>query len=469
MVGQGKKNIGALAARRRRHTRTLAVTVVVLLLAAGSAVLVVAAPWDSGASGRKLTVATEPPPIVLAPQVVPVPDSAPIPSSAGLSAALTPALGNSDLGTFSGSVTDAESGAVLWNTEPDRPMTPASTTKVLTAAAAMLALPPDHRVSTTVVAGPQPNELVLVGGGDPTLTAQAVGEPSIYAGAPRLQDLVEQIKRSGAEVDTILVDTRAYSGPTLAKGWFPNDIGGGYIAPMEPVMIDGGRLKPLEDESPRTATPALDAGRLLAVELGLDPAKVRPGEASEGAAPVASVQSAPLRDRLGQMMGRSDNVLAEAIGREIAIEEKGDASFDGAVTAVLDTLTDAEFDLGGVTLHDLSGLSVDDRVPARVLDAIMTAAAGEAKPELRPMLDYLPVAGATGTLSDRYGAGDRAGAGWVRAKTGTLSDASALVGYVVDSSGRVLTFALMSNGRPPEASRPALDAVAATLQGCGCQ
>jgi D-alanyl-D-alanine carboxypeptidase/D-alanyl-D-alanine-endopeptidase (penicillin-binding protein 4) len=85
------------------------------------------------------------------------------------------------------------------------------------------------------------------------------------------------------------------------------------------------------------------------------------------------------------------------------------------------------------------------------------------------MLDDLPVAGATGTLSDRYASGDRTGAGWVRAKTGTLSVASVLTGYVVDVDGRVLTFTLMSNDRPPEVSRPALDDVAAVLRLCGCR
>jgi D-alanyl-D-alanine carboxypeptidase/D-alanyl-D-alanine-endopeptidase (penicillin-binding protein 4) len=96
-------------------------------------------------------------------------------------------------------------------------------------------------------------------------------------------------------------------------------------------------------------------------------------------------------------------------------------------------------------------------------------AAAVASP-LAPLLDYLPVAGGTGSLAVRFvdGGPERAGAGWVRAKTGTLSVSSALAGYVLDRDGRVMTFALMSNDRPPEASRPALDAVATTLRNCGC-
>jgi D-alanyl-D-alanine carboxypeptidase/D-alanyl-D-alanine-endopeptidase (penicillin-binding protein 4) len=234
-------------------------------------------------------------------------------------------------------------------------------------------------------------------------------------------------------------------------------------------MLDGGRLRPREDESPRSATPSLDAGRLLAAALGVDPATVTTGTAPSGAAPLASVESAPLRNRLDQMMSQSDNVLAEAVAREIAMKVGTEASFAGADAAITQTLGGAGFDLGGLTLHDASGLSVDDRIPARLLDEVLTVAAGSEQPKLRPLLDYLPVAGATGTLSDRYASGDRNGAGWVRAKTGTLSNASALVGFVTTVDNRVLTFSLMSNDRPPEVSRPALDALASTLRSCGCR
>jgi D-alanyl-D-alanine carboxypeptidase/D-alanyl-D-alanine-endopeptidase (penicillin-binding protein 4) len=139
-------------------------------------------------------------------------------------------------------------------------------------------------------------------------------------------------------------------------------------------------------------------------------------------------------------------------------------------------------------------LSTGDRIPPRVLDrvvaqaaapagatsaapptssatAVVTTGATTTGSPLAPLLDYLPVAGGTGTLAEggRFStARDRAAAGWVRAKTGTLSVSSALAGYVLDSDGRVLTFALMSNDRPPEASRPALDAIAAMLRSCGC-
>ncbi|BCN81990.1 D-alanyl-D-alanine carboxypeptidase/D-alanyl-D-alanine-endopeptidase [Prescottella equi] len=468
MAGDGKKKIGALAGRRRRNVRIL-MSLVAVLIVAVAALTIVLVQKDTSTAADGATTSAEPSPVTATPQVAPVPDDAPMPTPAALGAVLAPLVSNPALGAFTGVVADARTGTTLWSQNPDTPMTPASTAKILTAAAAMLSLSPDHRVETRVVQGSRPGELVLVGGGDPTLTAQPVGQPSYYPGAPRIADLVEQIRRAGAEVDSIVVDISAYAGPTMAQGWMPEDVAAGYIAPIESVMIDGARSDPFAEEPPRSATPALDAGRVLAQALGIDLARVTVGKAESGAAPVASVLSAPLRDRLGQMMRRSDNVLAETIAREVAVAKNSEASFTGATEAIGKTLYDAGFKTDGLTLHDGSGLSVDDRVPARLQADILTAAAGETKPQLRPMLDDLPVAGATGTLSDRYASGDRTGAGWVRAKTGTLSVASALTGYVVDVDGRVLTFALMSNDRPPEVSRPALDAVAGALRLCGCR
>lgn len=489
MVGGSGKNIGDLAARRRRRLWIGCGGGLAVLVAVALAALLVVRPWTDEFRHGGLTVADPPAPVRPAPQIAPAPSNAPAPSPTGLAAALGPVVANPDLGAFAGQVTDADSGTVLWSSDADLPMIPSSTAKILTTAAARLTLPLDQRVRTKVVAGAASNELVLVGGGDPTLTAQPDGK-GYYPNSARLSDLVTQIKAAARPVTTIIVDVSAYTGPTLAQGWYPTDVPEGSIAPIEPVMLDGGRLDPLVEYSPRSETPALDVGRRLAIDLGLDPALVRLGTATPDAAEVASVQSAPLRDRLRDMMVHSDNVLAETVGREIATASGGAQSFSGAVTALQNVLGKAGFDLAGMTMQDNSGLSVDDRIPARLLNRVLataaqpaavtgstgtttqanTVAAGNASlpSTLAPLLDELPVAGSTGSLTSRFVNGNRPAAGWVRAKTGTLSVSSTLVGYVLDRDGRVLTFALMSNDRPPELSRPALDAIAGTLRNCGC-
>ena len=88
---------------------------------------------------------------------------------------------------------------------------------------------------------------------------------------------------------------------------------------------------------------------------------------------------------------------------------------------------------------------------------------------LRPLVDLLPIAGGSGTLSNRFLDTDagRDAVGLLRAKTGSLTGTNALAGFVTDDSGRVLTFSMISNNAGPT-GRTAIDAVAAALRSCGC-
>ena len=192
--------------------------------------------------------------------------------------------------------------------------------------------------------------------------------------------------------------------------------------------------------------------------LGLDPAAVTIATAPSGARQLAVVQSAPLVQRLSEMMDHSDNVLAECIAREVAAAINRPQSFAGAVDAVTNRLSTAHVDTTGAALVDSSGLSVDDRLTAKTLDGVVQAAAGPDQPSLRALLDLLPIAGGSGTLADRFldPATDRGPAGWLRAKTGSLTAINSLVGVLTDHSGRVLTFAFISNDAGPN-GRNAMD------------
>jgi D-alanyl-D-alanine carboxypeptidase/D-alanyl-D-alanine-endopeptidase (penicillin-binding protein 4) len=149
-----------------------------------------------------------------------------------------------------------------------------------------------------------------------------------------------------------------------------------------------------------------DAGagrrRALAVALGVNPATVTTAPGPAAGDELASVQSAPLIERLRQMMSVSDNVMAESIAREVAGHDQRPRSFAGAVAAVTDRLSRAGVEMTGATLYDSSGLSVLDRLTATNLDEVVSLAAGPDQPALRPLVDLLPVAGGSGTLSDRF-------------------------------------------------------------------
>lgn len=423
-----------------------------------------------GGSGARVAVPPPRPPVVK-PGMVPVSDSAETPTVPGVAAALAPVAGDPNLGRLGGRITDAMTGKELWQVADDVPFVPASTNKVLTAAAALLTLDRQARISTRVVAG-GPNAqgpIVLVGAGDPTLSAAPPDVPTWYRGSPRLSDLVEQIRRSGVTPTAVQVDTTAFTGPTMAQGWDPSDVDNGDIAPIESVMIDSGRIQPSTVNSRRSRTPALDAGRELAKALGLDPGAVTIGTAPSGARQLAVVQSAPLVQRLSEMMDHSDNVLAECIAREVAAAINRPRSFAGAVDAITNRLSTGHIDTTGAALMDSSGLSVDDRLTAKTLDGTVQAAAGPDQPALRALLDLLPIAGGSGTLADRFldTATNQGPAGWLRAKTGSLTAINALVGVLTDRSGRVLTFAFLSNAAGPN-GRNVMDALASKLWTCGC-
>jgi serine-type D-Ala-D-Ala carboxypeptidase/endopeptidase (penicillin-binding protein 4) len=452
----------------RRSTHVVVGVAVLLLVAAVVAAAAVLGTGHSSSDAEPIKPA--PPAATAQPGIVPVAASATKPTPDRLAAMLAPFVADPNLGALTGRITDAITGAQLWAQGADVPMQPASTNKVLTTAAALLALDRDARLTTRVMASGQPGVVVLKGGGDPTLSAAPAGQDTWYKGAARISDLAEQVRSSGVDVTAVQVDISAYRGPTMAPGWDPADIDGGDIAPMEAVMLDGGRTQPVSVESRRSTTPALDAGRALAVALKVDPATVTVLPSGlRGGQEVASVQSAPLIERLRQMMNESDNVMAESIGREVADAQNRPQSFDGAAQAVLSQLDKAKIDTGNARLLDSSGLSVDDRLTAETLDGVVNAAAGNDQPKLRPLVDLLPIAGGSGTLSNRYLDTDagRAAAGYLRAKTGSLTATNSLAGIVTDASGRVLTFAFISNNAGPT-GRTAIDALAAALRSCGC-
>ena len=376
------------------------------------------------------------------------------------------------LGQLVGSVRDVSSGDVVWEKDASVGVRPASTTKVLTAAAALLTFGLDDRVSTDV----------LVGGGDVGLSGE------------QLDDLAGQVRAAGVQPERVVVDASVWSQQSWLEKWGQENIAEGFIAPIEPAMLYGARVGASTGDVPRSDSPSMDVAREFASRLGVGEIDVdwdgavlsaaqgdtvaaerdqtsKTSKTSKGdkgdaqqvdvARKVASVQSARLVDRVREMMLHSDNVLAESLGRQVAAArgvETPDAAAGGA--AVLATLSEAGFDVQGVHLDDCSGMSDDDRIPASVLSAVLAGAGSDARVRLLP--DLLPVAHGSGTLASRFDGLD--GAGWVRAKTGTLTTTSGLAGVVTADSGRVYSFGFVSNESEVLPARAALDELASVLR-----
>jgi D-alanyl-D-alanine carboxypeptidase/D-alanyl-D-alanine-endopeptidase (penicillin-binding protein 4) len=92
-------------------------------------------------------------------------------------------------------------------------------------------------------------------------------------------------------------------------------------------------------------------------------------------------------------------------------------------------------------IADGSGVSRYNYLTSELLVTILTRMHRE--PRHKPFLDTLPIAGVDGTLANRMK--DTRAAGNARAKTGSLSNARALSGYVTTLDGEPLVFSIVAN------------------------
>jgi serine-type D-Ala-D-Ala carboxypeptidase/endopeptidase (penicillin-binding protein 4) len=455
----------------RLRRRLVLGTLALLLVAAGGAWFAVAPDGDGAATEVAAAEARLPDVEPAGPVLAALASEAPAPDAAVLAGELAPLLAAPALGAgVEARVVDVASGEVLLDQGSENPSTPASTAKLLTAVAALTTLGPDTTLETTVVAGAAPGEVVLVGGGDPTLSRTV---PSLtYPGAPTVADLAAQVRSSlppGTEVTRVVVDSSLFDGPLTAAGWGPGDAPSTYAAPVTATAVDGARVR--SGDLPRSGAPGTDAGTALAVALGVPGMPVVLGEAPQGAQTLGTVRSAPVARLVEQALSQSDNLLTESLARHVALARDLPATFEGAAEAVTDALAGAGLDVTGVSLADGSGLSATDRVPVALLTELLSGAADGTLPGTSPVLSGLPVAGYDGTLFDRGDEDPETAPGAVRAKTGTLLGVHGLAGTVVTAEGRLLVFAVVADGAPAngEAAEAALDDVASALAACGCR
>jgi len=420
--------------------------------------------WHAG------TTPKAPPPVLVSTVTGPTLE----PTPEGVTAALAQLVGLPGLGSHSGiSVVDVANGKALYGKLPDAAMVPASVTKLVTATTVLATRGPTYRLATAAASGPNPGDVVLVAGGDPTLSIGAGGS---YAGAARLDDLAQQVKKSlgDAKATRVIYDESLFSGDALGPGWDSDAATGGYGSPITALMTDGARVNPRKaiGGSTRYNKPDLAAAQAFAKLLGVPAQAVVPGTKPEGAKELGRVESAPLLRIVEFMLAESDNVVAEMMARQVAIAKGQPASFAGAAAAMKATLEQLGIPTAGYGLQDGSGLSRNGRLSPALLTALLATAARPDKPELHGVFTGLPVAGYSGTLAGRFRTvkGGSSAAGEVRAKTGTLTGVSSIAGLIVDADGSTLAFAVIAdaNTSTPQAME-ALDRIAAALAACGCE
>jgi len=475
-----------------RRTRLAAVLTLVMInvftLAAGITVARMLPPRL--AALKVPTVAAEPV-SKAAPVLASGPSTGSLPTNNGLQSALAAPLSASALGPqVSAVVTDPATGKVLWSQNPDQPSTPASTTKLVTSAAALAALGSGATFTTTVVRGATENSVILVGGGDSTLAVHPF-PAGVYPRPATLASLAKAtaraLKAKGQRTVSLGYDDSRYTGPELAPGWPAAYVSTGNVTPISALEVDQGRLtaegEPEDDDNPynlraRTTDPAGMAAAAFAALLTADGIHVTgtltEQKARHNAKTLASIQSPPLSAIVQQMLEESNNVIAENLARQVALKNHQPASYSGAAQAVTAELKHLGIDTSGLHLVDGSGLSPLDKItPATLVKTLQLATS---TPKIRPLLAGLPVAGFSGTLSAGQsvfaGIGGPA-LGSVRAKTGNLDTVTTLAGLATDKTGKTLIFAFMADKIPAagmlSTAAKAIDDAAAALANCGCR
>ena len=376
------------------------------------------------------------------------------------------------------SIKAATAPADLYAANADTARVPASTFKVLTLFALNHYANLQARLRTRVTrdaAG-----LYLMASGDTLLGAGASNPKQIVgrAGLGTLAELTVKALLQGekpAAALPVYLDGTFFSGPGVNPGWDAADVASGQITPIHPIALEShtvpGKSTASNPVRPDDAAVAAQqafvdalntAGKESGLSFTLAERRTAPAEAGE----IAAVESATLLEQAQHMMLESDNALAEVLGRCAAIAAGKEGSGEAAQQTVRQALVDAGVNVENLVQADVCGMSLTDRVTARTL--VQVIALMNADEHAEQLMSTFPVAGVSGTLTDRFGAANAVHARtFVQAKTGTLYTVSSLCGVATRPDGTRLIFAIILNNLGGSDALPAakerVDAAAAAI------
>lgn len=423
-----------------------------------------------------------------------------------------------------------DDGSVVFSQNADELLNPASNVKLVTAAAALVALGPEYRFDTEFLVDPE----LPVDGKVKTLYVRGKGDPSMTT--ERLYVTVSELFHTGLrEVQDIIIDDswfdtertppgydqedsdRAYMAPTgaVSLNWNaaaiylrPGDMPGAKgVVEMEPpsdyFQVENGlstgsrrarrvsvTSKPSGDKQKilvrgqlpseqgalsvwkKIDHPPMYFGYTLKQMLNSRGIKVR-GRVKQGLAPSRAKllyvsQSETFDVILKRLNKLSSNFVAEMLLKTMGAEVKGaPGTFQKGVEVVEAFLErDVGIPRGTFVMKNGSGLNDANRFSAVQLNRILRHMY-ERFPLSPEFLSSLGIAGKDGTLKYRFEGSDAVGR--LRAKTGTLENVSALSGYVQAASGEKFIFAMMVNDYPGRSGPVVrgLDALGAAVAASG--
>lgn len=348
-------------------------------------------------------------------------------------------------------VGDPVSGTTLFATRAGKRFQIASNMKAFTTAAALATLGPEHVFETRLVAtgpisdGVVRGDLVLVGGGDPSLARQGLGRLASRVGAAGLTKVKGRLLFDDSAFDRrASVPRRGISGGPFA-----------YLGRLSGLAFEGGRSSDPASSAARTMVSIL---RKRGVSISKKTRRGRAPSSPAAEAVVAEVSSSPLAALARATNTFSINYYAEAILKALAAEQRGRGTTKGGVAIVRAFARRAG---AGLRAQNGSGLSRADRASPRAVGALLASMLAEDEPVRDAFLASLAIAGRSGTLAGRM----RGTAAQRRCigKTGTLTGVSALSGYCEVAPDRYLAFSILMQGASIGRAHAAQDRMAALI------
>lgn len=405
-------------------------------------------------------------------------------------------------GQVSYAAADMASGEILATRAPGTELPPASVVKAITALYALDRLGPDHRFRTRLLAsgpvraGRLEGDLVLMGGGDPTLDTDALAGLVRDLGAAGVRSITGRLRIHASalpripDIDPTQPDEAGYN-PTISGlnlnfnrvhfGWERNATGYNVVmdarARQHRPQVGMARMDVVERQSPvytyesrdgrdhwtvsrgalgtggsrwlPVRKPALYAAEVfaaLARDAGIELPAITLSAPEGGPAEVlASHDSAPLTRIVEDMLRYSTNLTAETLGLA-ATQAAGLAVPDLQRSArAMAAWAHDRYGLDSLPhLVDHSGLGGNARVT--VADMLRVLLHPDSV-RLRPLMRDIAV-------RDGNGAPGYNSPLSIKAKTGTLNFVSGLGGYVATAANNEIAFIIIAADAPRRDSLP---------------
>jgi len=396
-------------------------------------------------------------------------------------------------------VKNADTGAVIYSKHADKLLSPASSMKLFTAAAALYYFKPDHYFETTLSEKNQ--TIYLKFEGSPSLTKKDL----VY--------LVEQLKANNiTRIDgNFVLDISRFKAPDYPNGVSYEDLGWYYAAPDTAVMLNENaetyafmsakkhgdliQIKPkisqpaltlinqvvtvsheqaknhcelnieikpkntlrlfgclADNKEPRLMSLAVPDPILLATKLIQQTLKknkitlngsIITGRVPVDAKPIANIKSNNLTQLVTHMLKESDNLYANSLSKQLGYALTHEGSYKQGAFAIKQILNKhTKLDMNQLDLADGMGTRYNLVTPEQMVVLLEAIYDDE---QLRPIfMKALPEAGVSGTLQDRMK--KTVLEKKVFAKTGTMHDISSLSGYMINSKGKKRIFSIIING-----------------------